>query len=125
MLPKVQPLTSFEGSFLFVDHIYCYKEVQWLGMYRPSETRAGKHRRDTHTRNTRLPTQADHSARGAREQPPNQGTIHAAEGSFLFVDLFVLRGGRGGYCHQMTDGLHDEEDWCGRSSMSLYFDTCI
>ena len=29
----------------------CYKEMQWLGMYRNSETRAGNHRRHTRTRN--------------------------------------------------------------------------
>ena len=39
---------------------------------------AGNHRRHTRTRNASLPTQANHTARGARKQPPNQGTIHAA-----------------------------------------------
>ena len=56
----------------------CYKETQWLGMYRQSETRAGNHRRHTRTRNASLPTQANNTARGGRKQPPNQGTIHAA-----------------------------------------------
>ena len=39
---------------------------------------AGKHRRLTRTRNASLPTQASHTPRGARKQPPNQGAIHAA-----------------------------------------------
>ena len=59
-------------------HVCCYKETRWLGMDRQSETRAGKHRRHTRTRNASLPTQANHTARGARKQPPNQGAIHAA-----------------------------------------------
>ena len=46
-------------------------------MHRQSETRAGNHRRHTRTRNASLPTQANHTARGARKQPPNQGAIHA------------------------------------------------
>ena len=54
------------------------KETQWLSMYRQSETRVGKHRRHTRTRNASLPTQANNTARGARKQPPNQRTIHAA-----------------------------------------------
>ena len=58
--------------------ILCHKETQWLGMYRQSETRAGKHRRHTRTRKASLPTQAKNTARGARKQPPNQGAIHAA-----------------------------------------------
>ena len=32
----------------------------------------------TRTRNASLPTQANHTARGARKHPPNQGAIHAA-----------------------------------------------
>ena len=40
-------------------------------MHRQSETRAGNHRRHTRTRNASLPTQANHTARGARKQPPN------------------------------------------------------
>ena len=47
-------------------------------MHRQSETRAGNHQRHTRTRNGSLPTQANHTARGARKQPPNQGAIHAA-----------------------------------------------
>ena len=47
-------------------------------MQRQSETRAGNHERHTRTRNASLPTQANHIARGARKQPPNQGAIHAA-----------------------------------------------
>ena len=47
-------------------------------MNRQSETRAGNHRRHTRTRNASPPTQASNTARGARKQPPNQGTIHAA-----------------------------------------------
>ena len=58
--------------------VHCYKETQQLGMYRQSETRAGKHRRHTRTRNASLPTQAHHTARGARKQPPNQGAVQAA-----------------------------------------------
>ena len=56
----------------------CYKETQELGMHRQSETRAGNQRRHTRTRNASLPTQANHTARGARKQNPNQGAIHAA-----------------------------------------------
>ena len=62
--------------------LLCYKETQELGMYRQSETRAGKHRRHTHTRNASLPTQANHTARGARKQPPNQGAIHVDDLGF-------------------------------------------
>ena len=59
--------------------LVCYKETQWLGMYRQSEAKAGnQHRRHTHMRNASLPTQANNTARCARKQPPNQGTIHAA-----------------------------------------------
>ena len=47
-------------------------------MHRQSETRAGNHQRHTRTRNASLPTQANHTVRGARKQPPNQGAIHAA-----------------------------------------------
>ena len=47
-------------------------------MHRQSKTRAGNHRRHTRTRRTSLPAQANHTARGARKQPPNQGAIHAA-----------------------------------------------
>ena len=47
-------------------------------MHRRSETRAGNHQRHTRTRHASLPTQAKHTARGARKQPPNQGAIHAA-----------------------------------------------
>ena len=39
--------------------IVSYKVTQWLGMYRQSETRAGQHRRHTHTRHASLPTQAN------------------------------------------------------------------
>ena len=46
-----------------------YKETQWLSIHRQSETRAGNHRRHTRTRNASLPTQANHTARGARKQP--------------------------------------------------------
>ena len=46
-----------------------YKETQYSGMYRQSETRAGNHRRHTRTRNASPPTQANHTARGARKQP--------------------------------------------------------
>ena len=52
------------------DAIGCYKDTQWLGMYRQSETRSGQHRRHTPTRNASLPTQANNIARGARKQPP-------------------------------------------------------
>ena len=47
-------------------------------MYRQSETRAENQRRHTRTRNASLPTQGNNTARGARKQPPNQGTVHAA-----------------------------------------------
>ena len=47
-------------------------------MHRQSEPRAGNHQRHTRTRNVSLPTQANHTARGARKQPPNRGAIHAA-----------------------------------------------
>ena len=47
-------------------------------MYRQSETRAGNHQRHARARNASSPTQANNTARGARTQPPNQGTIHAA-----------------------------------------------
>ena len=47
-------------------------------MQRQSQPRAGNHQRRTHTRNASLPTQANHTVRGARKQPPNQGAIHAA-----------------------------------------------
>ena len=40
-------------------------------MHRQSEPRAGNHQRHTHTRNASLPTQANHTVRGARKQPPN------------------------------------------------------
>ena len=40
-------------------------------MQRQSEPRAGNHQRHTHTRNASLPTQANHTVRGARKQPPN------------------------------------------------------
>ena len=40
-------------------------------MHRQSETRAGNHQRHTRTRNVSLPTQANHTVRGARKQPPN------------------------------------------------------
>ena len=39
-------------------------------MHRQSETRAGNHQSHTRTRNASLPTQANHTARGARKQPP-------------------------------------------------------
>ena len=45
-------------------------------MHRQSGARAGNHQRHTRTRNVSLPTQANHTARGARKQPPNQGAIH-------------------------------------------------
>ena len=51
----------------------CYKATQQLRMHRQSETRAGNDRRHTRTRNASLPTQANHSARGARKQPPQAG----------------------------------------------------
>ena len=47
-------------------------------MHRQSEPRAGNQQRHTRTRNVSLPTQANHTARGARKQPPNRGAIHAA-----------------------------------------------
>ena len=56
----------------------CYKETQQLGMHRQSEPRAGNHQRHTRTRNVSLPTQANHTVRGARKQPPNWGATHAA-----------------------------------------------
>ena len=55
-----------------------YKETHWLGMHRQSETRAGQHRRHTRTRKQTYQRRANNNARGARKQPPNQGTIHAA-----------------------------------------------
>ena len=64
-------------AFLTVASL-CYKDTPWLGMYRQSETRAGNHRGHTCTRNISPPTQANNTARGARKQPFNQGTIHAA-----------------------------------------------
>ena len=42
-------------------------------MHRQSETRAGNHQRHTRARSVSLPTQANHTARGARKQPPNKG----------------------------------------------------
>ena len=47
-------------------------------MHRQSEPRAGNHQRHTRTRNVSLPTQANHTVRGARKQPPNWGATHAA-----------------------------------------------
>ena len=47
-------------------------------MHRQSEPRAGNQQRHTRTRNFSQPTQANHTARGARKQPPNRGAIHAA-----------------------------------------------
>ena len=47
-------------------------------MQRQSEPRAGNHQRHTHTRNASLPTQANHTVRGARKQPPNWDATHAA-----------------------------------------------
>ena len=58
--------------------ISCYKETQQQGTHRESETRAGNHQKHTRTRNISLPTQANHTARGARKQPPKQGATHAA-----------------------------------------------
>ena len=49
-----------------------------MGMHRQSKTRAGNHQRHARTRKASPPTQANHSTRGARKQPPNQGAIHAA-----------------------------------------------
>ena len=43
-------------------------------MHRQPETRARNHRTHTRTRNASLPTQANHTARGARKHLPNQGT---------------------------------------------------
>ena len=40
-------------------------------MHRQSEPRAGNHQRHTRTRNASLPTQANHTVRGARKEPPN------------------------------------------------------
>ena len=34
-------------------------------------TQSRNHQRHTHTRNASLPTQANHTVRGARKQPPN------------------------------------------------------
>ena len=48
----------------------CYKETRWLGMYRQSESRAANYRRHIRTRNASLPTQANHTARGARKKHP-------------------------------------------------------
>ena len=48
-------------------------------------TRAGNHQRHTRTRNGSLPTQANHTARGARKQPPSQGAIHAASDTHCVV----------------------------------------
>ena len=47
-------------------------------MHRQSEPRAGNHQRHTRTRNVSLPTQANHTVRGARKQPPKWGATHAA-----------------------------------------------
>ena len=47
-------------------------------MHRQSEPRAGNHPRHTRTRNVSIPTQANHTVRGARKQPPNWGATHAA-----------------------------------------------
>ena len=73
----------------------CYTETQLLGMYRQSETRAGKHRRHTRTRNASLPTQANDTARGARKQSPNQGATHAAREDTTHTS-------RDTACHQCT-----------------------
>ena len=60
-------------------------------MHRQSKTRAGNHQRHTRTRNVSLPTQANHTARGARKQPPNQGAIHAALDRLRFRPFCLLR----------------------------------
>ena len=65
-------------------------------MHRQSETRAGNHhQRHTRTRNASLPTQANHTARGARKQPPIQGTIHAASEDTTHISSHTA-------CHQSS-----------------------
>ena len=59
----------------------CNKEFPFsnlLRMHRQSEPRAGSHQRNTRSRNVSLLTQANHTVRGARKQPPNWGATHAA-----------------------------------------------
>ena len=64
-------------------------------MHRKSETRAGNHRRHTRTRNASLPTQANHTARGARKHPPNQGALHAASENTTHISNHTA-------CHQCS-----------------------
>ena len=52
----------------------------------------------TRTRNVSLPTQANHTARGARKQPPNQGAIHAASEDTTHTSHHTA-------CHQCRKGL--------------------
>ena len=75
-----------------------YKETQWLGVYR-QETRAGNYQRHTRTRNVSLPTQANHTARGARKQPPNQGAIHAASQDTTHTSNYTA-------CHKCRPARH-------------------
>ena len=70
----------------------CYRETQWSGMYRQSETRAGNHRMHTRTRNASSPTQANNTARGAWKQAPNQDTLHAASEDTTHKSHRVPRG---------------------------------
>ena len=71
-----------------------YKETQWLGMHRQSETRAGNHRRRTRTRNACLPTQVNNTARLRKHRVPLQhtpffGCKHGAKGLYgLLLHLF-------------------------------------
>ena len=64
-------------------------------MHRQSETRAGNQQRHTRTRNLSLPTQANHTARGARKQAPNQGAIHAASEDTTHISNHTA-------CHQCS-----------------------
>ena len=66
--------------------------TQLLRLFVTHQPRAGNHQRHTRARNVSLPTQANHTVRGARKQPPKWGATHAAsEDTTHIVGIGVSR----------------------------------